>query len=310
MNGDWVISLLAGMVRIAIPIAFAALAGMISERAGVINMGLEGMMLMGAFFSCVGSYYYGNAWAGLLVGMLAGLCLGLLHATLTIIFKCEHLLSGVGINILADGLSIVLLQIIWHTKGKSTIVDGLGKISIPIMDRIPILKDIFGTVSPLFPILLATAGLFEFILYRTRFGLRVRVIGDNPEMAGAMGINVYRMQFICVCLSGVLAAIGGAYLSIGDINMFSKDMVAGRGYIALAMVILGGWTPIGAAAAGLVYGLAQSLQIRLQGLEAIGIPAQLVQMIPYIITILVLFIAPRKGRAPAAEGVHYYRKGE
>ncbi|MDD3212171.1 MAG: ABC transporter permease [Eubacteriales bacterium] len=310
MSGDWIVSLLAGMVRIAIPIAFAALAGMLCERAGVINMGLEGMMLMGAFFSCVGSYYSGSAWVGLLVGMLAGLCLGLLHATLTVLFKCEHLLSGVGINILADGLSIVLLQIIWHTKGKSTIVDGLGKVSIPVIDRIPVLKEIFGTVSPLFPILLVTVVIFQFVIYHTSFGLRVRVIGDNPEMAGSMGINVYWMQFICVGLSGVLAAVGGAYLSIGDINMFSKSMVAGRGYIALAMVILGGWTPVGVAAAGLVYGFAQSLQIRLQGLEGVAIPAQLVQMLPYVITILVLFIAPRKNRAPAAEGVHYYRKGE
>jgi simple sugar transport system permease protein len=310
MTSDFVVSLLAGMVRIAIPIAFAALAGMLSERAGVINMGLEGMMLMGSFFSCVGSYISGSAWIGLLVGMLAGFLLGLLHATLTVGFKCEHLLSGVGINILADGLSIVLLQIIWHTKGKSTIVAGLGKISLPVLNKIPIVKEIFGNISPLFLILLGAVVLFQFVIYHTRFGLRVRVIGDNPEMAGAMGINVYRTQFICVAFAGVLAAIGGAYLSIGDINMFSKDMVAGRGYIALAMVILGGWTPVGAAAAGLVYGFAQSLQIRLQGLEAVGIPAQLVQMIPYIITILVLFVARRKGGAPAAEGVHYYRKGE
>ncbi len=310
MTPDFIISLLAGMVRIAIPIGFAALAGVLSERAGVINMGLEGMMLLGSFFSVVGSYASGNAWVGLLTGMLAGLVLGLMHATLTIGFKCEHLLSGVGINILADGLSIVLLQIIWNTKGKSSIVAGLGKISLPVIDRIPVIKDIFGTISPLFVLLLALAILFQFVIYHTRFGLRVRVIGDNPEMAGSMGINVYRTQFICVSLSGILAATGGAYLSIGDINMFSKDMVAGRGYIALAMVILGGWNPIGAAAAGLVYGFAQSLQIRLQGLESVAIPAQLVQMIPYIITILVLFVARRKGSAPAAEGVHYYRKGE
>ncbi len=307
MTAEFIISLLAGLVRIAIPISFAALAGVLSERAGVINMGLEGMMLMGSFFSVVGSYYSGSAWVGLLVGMLAGLVMGLIHAVVTIGFKCEHLISGVGLNILAEGLTVVLLQIIWNTKGKSTSVAGLGKVTIPGLKEIPVIGDIFGSLSPLFYILVVAVIGFTFLIYRTRFGLRMRVIGDNPEMAGSMGIDVYRIQFICVALSGVLAAMGGAYLSIGDINMFSKDMVAGRGYIAMAMVILGNWHPAGAALSGLIYGLAQSLQIRLQGTFAI--PAQLVQMLPYLITILVLFLARKRQNAtPKAEGVHYYRK--
>lgn len=304
---DFVFNLLAGTIRVTIPIAFAALAGMLSERAGIINMGLEGMMLMGSFFGVVGSYITGSAWMGLIFAMAAGAAVGLMMGVFTIGFKCEHMLAGVGVNILASGLTIVLLQMIWETRGKSSIVDGLGVISVPVLSEIPILKQLIGTISPMFYILVACVIGAWFILYRTPVGLRVRVIGDNPFMAGSMGIKVYRYQYISLMISGMLAALGGAYLSIGDINMFSKDMVSGRGYIALSMVILGGWHPVGVAVCGLVYGLAQSLQFRLQ---TVNIPPQLVQMLPYVVTILVLIFARSKRKAPAMEGVHYYQKGE
>ncbi len=304
---DFVLNLLAGAIRVTIPIAFAALAGVLSERSGVINMGLEGMMLMGSFFGVVGSYLTGNAWLGLLVAMAAGAVVGLFMAVFTISFKCEHMLAGVGINILASGLSIVLLQMIWETRGKSSIVEGLGVVSAPLLNRIPVVRELIGTVSPMFYLLLVCVFLVWIVLYHMPVGLRVRVIGDNPFMAGSMGIKVYKYQYISLMVSGMLAAMGGAYLSIGDINMFSKDMVSGRGYIALSMVILGGWHPVKVAACGLIYGLAQSLQFRLQTVE---IPPQLVQMLPYVITILVLIFARNRSKAPAMEGVHYYQKGE
>ena len=304
---DFIVSLLAGTIRVTIPIAFAALAGVLSERSGVINMGLEGMMLMGSFFGVVGSYVTGNAWMGLAFAMVSGAVFGLIMAVFTISFKCEHMLAGVGINILASGLSIVLLQMIWGTKGKSGIVEGLGIISVPLLNKIPVIRELIGTVSPMFYILLLCVFLRWIVLYRTPVGLRVRVIGDNPFMAGSMGVKVYKYQYISLMAAGMLAAMGGAYLSIGDINMFSKDMVSGRGYIALSMVILGGWHPVSVAACGLIYGLAQSLQFRLQ---TVDIPPQLVQMLPYVITIFVLVFARNKSKAPAMEGVHYYQKGE
>ncbi len=307
MNASFILNLLAGAIRVTIPISFAALAGMLSEKAGIINMGLEGMMLFGSFFSVVGSYVSGSPWVGLLFAMAAGALTGLLMATFAIGFKCEHMLTGVAVNLLASGLTVVLLQMIWDTRGKSTQVAGLGQISIPVLNKIPVIRDLIGTVSPLLIILVICTILLWVILYKTPAGLRIRVIGDNPFMAGSMGINVYRTQFICMMAAGALAALGGAYLSIGDINMFSKDMVAGRGYIALSMVILGGWHPVGVAVSGLVYGVAQSLQFRLQSIE---IPSQLVQMLPYVITIVVLFFVRSKNKAPAMEGVHYYQKGE
>lgn len=304
---DFVLSLLAGAIRLTIPIAFAALAGMLAERAGIINMGLEGMMLFGSFFAVVGSYVTGSAWLGLLFAMAAGAVVGLIMAVFAIGFKCEHMLAGVAVNILASGLTIVLLQMIWGTRGKSSEVAGLGIVSVPVLNKIPIIGQLIGNISPLFYILVLCVILLWVVLYRTPVGLRVRVIGENPFMAGSMGIKVYKYQYLSLMVSGMLAALGGAYLSVGDINMFSKEMVAGRGYIALSMVILGGWHPVGVAACGLIYGVAQSLQLRLQG---VSIPPQLVQMLPYVVTILVLLFARNKSKAPAMEGVHYYQKGE
>ena len=181
-------------------------------------------------------------------------------------------------------------------------------ITIPGINQIPVLKDIIGQVSPMLILLVISIVGVWFLLYRTVFGLRARVIGENPEAAGSMGINVYRTQYICVILCGILAAMGGAYMSIGDIHLFSRDMVAGRGFIAMAVVIFGGWHPVGAYLGSLLFGLAQSMQYRLQ---SGSIPPQLVQMLPYVMTLVVLvFARGSKHRAPAAEGRHYYAKGE
>lgn len=302
-----ILTLLSGMVRVAIPISFAALAGMLSERVGIVNMGLEGIMLIGSFFGVVGSYLSGNAWIGLLFAIASGAVMGLVLAVLTVGFKCEHVLAGLGINMFASGITVVLLQAIWDSKGKSAMVAGLGKWKLPVISQIPIVKSIIGNISPLFYLLVVCVILLWVLLYRIPLGLRIRVIGENPELAGTMGVNVYLVQYVFVIISGMLAAVGGAYLSIGDIDMFSKDMVSGRGYIALGMVILGNWKPTWVALAGLVYGFAESMQFRLQ---AVSIPPQLVQMLPYVFTILVLLFARRKSMAPAASGKHYYQKGE
>ena len=302
-----ILTLLSGMVRVAIPISFAALAGMLSERVGIVNMGLEGIMLIGSFFGVVGSYLSGNAWIGLLFAIASGAVMGLVLAVLTVGFKCEHVLAGLGINMFASGITVVLLQAIWDSKGKSAMVAGLGKWKLPVISQIPIVKSIIGNISPLFYLLVVCVILLWVLLYRTPLGLRIRVIGENPELAGTMGVNVYLVQYVFVIISGMMAAVGGAYLSIGDIDMFSKDMVSGRGYIALGMVILGNWKPTWVALAGLVYGFAESMQFRLQ---AVSIPPQLVQMLPYVFTILVLLFARRKSMAPAASGKHYYQKGE
>ena len=302
----FIISLISGSIRLCIPIAFAALGGTMCERSGIINMGLEGMMLMGAFNAAFFSHLFGSAYVGIFGAIISGLILGTFLYLLTVQFKCEHVLAGLGINLFSSGFTVVMLQAVWNSKGRSATVDGLGLLQLPIISKIPILKDIIGSVSPLLIFLILCAVLIYFILYQTTFGLRARVIGENPYVAGAAGIQVYRTQYICVLIGSTLACIGGAYLSIGDINMFSKDMVGGRGFIALAIVILGGWKPFGVLMGSLFFGLAQSMQIRLQTAE---IPPQIVQMLPYVLTILALFLMKKRSRAPAAEGTHYYREG-
>ncbi len=309
MNGDaldFLISVLASCLRISIPIAFAALGAIFCERAGIVNIGLEGMMLVGAFAGVLGSDLSGNAYVGLLFAMAAGALFGLIHAVLTVRLKTDHIISGLGINLLALGITTVLLQLIWGNRGKSDSVAGLGNVTIPGLDRIPVIGDLFGSVSILFYVLIAAVILSWIVLYKTVFGLRLRVIGDNPQVADTLGVNVYRMQYICVILCGVLAGIGGAYLSIGEINLFGRDMVAGRGYIALAATIFGGWNPIGAYAGSLLFGIAQGLQIRLQLFQ---IPVQFVEMLPYVMTLLALIVFRKSGRGPLAAGKHF-RRGE
>jgi simple sugar transport system permease protein len=303
---DLIVSLISSSLRISIPITFAALGAVFAERSGIISLGLEGMMLSGAFFGALGSYLTNNAYIGLLFAMLGGGVFGLIHAVLTVKFKTEHVISGVGINLLGQGLTTVLLQVIWGNRGKSPEVAGIGTVTIPFIKDVPFLGKILGNISPLFIIMIAVIIISWVILYKTVFGLRVRVIGENPQAADTLGIDVYKIQYICVILSGILAGIGGAYLSIGDINMFGRDMAAGRGYIAVAATIFGGWNPAGVFGGSLLFGLAQSLQIRLQVFK---IPVQFVQMLPYIVTILVLAVSRKNQRGPGAVGKHF-RRGE
>jgi len=300
-----ILNVLACSIRVATAIGFASLAGMLSERVGIINMGLEGMMLFGSFFGVVGSYYTGSPWMGLLLAIVSGVLIGLLHAWLTVRCKCEHILSSLGINMLAEGLTVVLLEVIWNSKGSSGAVNGLGTITVPILNKIPVVNAIFGEVSPLLIILVGCMLAANYVIFHTPIGVRIRVIGDNPEVAGSVGINVYRTQYVTLALSGMCAAIGGACLSIGDINMFIKDMVSGRGYVALGMVVLGRWHPAGVVLVGLIYGIVEGMQYRIQ---SVNIAPQLVQCLPYVATLIVLLFARSGKGGPKAVGKHYYMR--
>ena len=280
------VGLFASAIRMATPIAFAALGGIFSERAGIINIGLEGMMLTCAFSAVAATHFLGNPWIGVLFGLLVGALLGLLHGLITIKFSGNQIVSGTGINILALGLTAFMSQVIWGSRGASEAVQGIDPISIPLIKDIPIIGDIIGVHSPFVYILIISVAISYIILFKTPFGLRIRAVGEHPAAADTAGVNVFRTKYYCLIISGILAGLGGAFLSLGHLNLFAWGMTGGRGFIALAAMIFGGWMPLGAFGASLLFGLSDALQMRLQTLGIL--PPQIVLTIPYILTIIVL----------------------
>lgn len=295
---------LTATIRMAVPIALAAMGGAFSERSGVVNIGLEGMMLAGAFSGVLACQITGSPWLGVLFAIIGGGLVGAIHALLTVGLKADHVVTGVGINILASGTTTWLMQVIWRRKGTSDLVAGLETWSVPWLRDVPILGTILGRHSPLVYISFALILLGWVLMFRTPLGLRIRMTGEHPEAADTVGINVRAIRYFCVILSGCLAGLGGAYLSLAQLNWFSKDMSAGRGYMALAACIFGGWNPLKGLGASFLFSFTDAIQMRMQTSE-MRIATELVQMIPYILTILILAGAVVRSRPPAALGKHY-----
>ena len=233
--------LFAAAIRMATPIVYAALGGMFSERVGVINIGLEGMMLTSAFSGVAASYFTGNPWIGVLISVLTGGFIALIHAVISVKYAGDQIVSGTGINILALGFTAYMTQIFWGNRGASEAVHGIPEISIPIVKEIPILGDILGTHSPLVYLMPVITLLSYYVLFKTPFGLRIRAVGEHPTAAETAGIDVYRIKYICITLSGLLAGLGGAFLSLCHLNLFTRGMTGGRGFIAMAAMIFGKW---------------------------------------------------------------------
>ena len=285
-------------LRLAIPLALAAIGGTICERSGIINLGIEGMMLMGAFGGVLGTHLFQNPWLGTIVAVLIGGLFGLLHAVLCIRFRTNQSVSGVGINIFAAGLTVVLARVIWNTDGISGTVQQVPLISIPILKDIPVIGRLFADQSPYLYLTVAIVIAAWFFMYRAKVGLRLRAIGDHPQAASTVGINVKMYRYAAVTICGMLCGLAGAYLSIVQNNLFVNNMVAGRGFMALAANIFGGWNPVGSFLASLVFAFAQAIRINL----SINIPDQFLQMLPYILTLLVLVGVGRKVKGPEAAG--------
>jgi simple sugar transport system permease protein len=284
--------LIRSTLRLATPLALAALGGVLSERSGVVNIALEGMMLVGAFFGMLGSMLTGSPWIGLLLGMTAGGALGLIHAALTQRMRLNHIVSGVALNILALGLTSYILRYVMQSVGGSASVNGL-----------PEWRFLGGQNVVFYMAVILILGL-NFMLFATPLGLRIRSAGENPEAARSLGIKVGMVRYLAVTGSGILGGLAGVYLSLGQLNMFTEGMSGGRGFIALAAVIFGKWTPLGAAGAALFFGFFDALQMRLQG-QAIGgiaIPSEFMLMLPYLLTIVALAGFVGKASAPAALG--------
>jgi general nucleoside transport system permease protein len=303
------LSLLASMIRLSTPLILAALGGMYSERSGVINIALEGIMLAGAFTAAAVTVFSQNPWIGMLAAMLAGLLVAGIHAVASIQFKANQVVVGTAINIMFIGVPALVSGALFESTGSTPQLpreQTLPDWNIPLLDRIPVLSQLLSGHKPIVYIALLAVPVSYYVLFRTRFGLRLRAVGENPEAADTAGISVARLRYAGVLLSGVLAGLGGAYLSIGQNSLFTRNMTAGRGFIALAALIFGKWHPVGAFLACLLFGLADAIAIRMQGV--VNIPVQFIQIIPYVLTLVVL--AGFIGRAipPRAIGVPYVKE--
>lgn len=283
------LEMLFSSIRLTTPILLAALGGLYSERSGVINIALEGLLLAGAFTAAVVTHFAGSPWVGLLAAMAAGVVVALLHAVACIRYRADQVVSGTAINILLLGVPALLSGAFFESTGATP--------QIPQTELLPIA-----------PIVLAFAlvPITWYVLYRTRFGLRLRAVGENPEAADTAGIGVAKMRYLAVALSGALAAIGGAYLSTGQSSLFTRNMSAGRGFIALAALIFGKWRPVQTMLACLLFGFAEALSIQMQGVAEV--PVQFIQIIPYVLTIVVLAGFIGHSRAPRALGQPYEEK--
>ena len=301
MNEAVLFSLIFATIRSATPLIFAALGGLFSERSGIINIALEGLMLAGAFAAAVVTLQTHNPYLGFVSGLAAGAVLALVYAVACIKFEADQVVAGMAINFLMIGLPALISGVIYDSTGSTP--------QIAIEDKMPMISNSLSWGSIL---AFALVPICWYVVYKTPFGLRLRAVGENPEAADAAGVNVIRFRYLAVVISGILAAAGGAYLSTGQSSLFTKQMTAGRGFIALAALILAKWKPVPVLLACLFFGFTEALTITIQGQVRLpsgeGIPVQFIEMIPYVLTIIVLAGFIGTSRAPKALGIPYKKE--
>lgn len=289
-----IISIINTTLMYSAPLVFGAMGGVLSERSGVINVGIEGMMTFGAFVGAGVGFYSQNPWFGLLAGGLAGALLAILHAIASVTFKADQTISGMALNFIGPGFALFLCRLFFN--------------DMTMTDRVPNkLPKVFGSIDITVLIALLITVLLWFILYKTKCGLRIRAVGENPAAADTLGINVSKVRYASVIMSGLLAGLGGASMTLAVISQFTPTAISGQGFIALAAVIFGKWTPQGAYGACLLFAFAQALAVILGG-GRIDIPSEILNMLPYVLTIIVLVFFVGNSVAPKANGKPY-RKG-
>ncbi|MDE5716262.1 MAG: ABC transporter permease [Lachnospiraceae bacterium] len=287
------------VLQLSVPIVLGALCGTIAERGGIILLGVEGMMLVGAFAGVAGSYFTGSALAGVLLSVITGALIGLLYALFCLKWKAHQSVVGVGINLFASGMTAVLLKAVWHTEGMSDPVAAIPNVTLPVLSGIPVLGAFFKNQSPYLYLMLGIVASVWILFYRTKYGLRYRAIGDQPYAVQTAGVPVNRYRYTAMMAAGAIAGLAGSYLSLSQNNLFVTDMTAGRGFMGLAANIFGGWQPLGSLGAGMIFAVAQAARFYLTELS---IPSQIVQMLPYVITLLILLVVGKRVKGPEALG--------
>jgi ABC-type uncharacterized transport system permease subunit len=293
------VALLASTIRLVAPILLAALGGMLSERVGIFNVGLEGMMLVGAFFAVAGTYWTGSPWVGLALAVLAATILALVFAVVVVDLGGDAIVAGLALNLLALGLTTYLIRPVFGVQGSfyDPGMQGLPNIHIAVVEDLPVLGPLLSAYSPLVYLAFGLALAAQVWLFRHPWGIRLRAVGEAPIAAASVGIPVRGTRYAALLATGVLCGLGGAQLSISLVTQFVVGMTAGRGFIALVAVMFGRAHPLGVLGASVLFGFAYALTLRLQGSE---VPPQFVQMLPYLLTIVVLVLFALRERRRAA----------
>jgi len=296
---------LIASVRLATPIILASIGATICDRSGIVNIGMEGMMLMGAFFAAWAAWKFADPWIGLVMGMLAGGFFAMFHAWATISLHLNHVVSGAIINILGFGITRYLMELFYGHPGASEIIPyslAEYRFAIPLLSRIPLFGPVLFNQTPIVYMMYITVILFVWIIKKTRLGLHIKAAGEHPIVLETLGVSVKRIRYIAVILSGILCGLAGAYLSIENGNNFSEGMTGGRGFIALGANIAGGWTVIGSLIASLFFGLVDALALRIQVLGVFRVPSEIFLVFPYVAALLAVAGLVRKSRAPRSLG--------
>ena len=296
-----------GTIRMATPLALAGIGEVYLERTGIINLGIEGIMLCGAFFAVLGASVTGSPFLGLLTAMLAGLIVALVFGVAVISLRANQIVAGAAINIGALGLTTFLSRVVFGIRMLPVQVEAIEPWPVPLLSEIPFIGRVFFQQTPIVYLTYVLIAVSTYVLFKTTWGLKIRAVGEYPMAADTVGINVYAWRYLAAMVNGVLCGIAGASLSLAHLNLFVDNMTAGRGFIALAAVIFGRWNPVGVALGALLFGAADALQLRFQAF-GVGISNQLLLMLPYLLTLIAVIILRGQTAAPAALAKPYVKE--
>ena len=308
-DAGMVVDFLSTSLRLSIPIVFAALGGVLAERSGVFNIGLEGMMLAGAFGAAVGAFFLGTPFGGLVFGIGGGALTAVILAVLAVSLGVNQIVAGIAINIFSIGITAFLSRIVFGGQANTMTLPGFKTFAVPGLASIPIIGPVLFSQDFMVYLMLGVVGGLFFLMYYTVWGLNIRAVGENPRAADTAGLPVNRIRYLCVLASGGLAGLGGSYIVLSQVYLFSEHMTAGKGFIALAAIILGRWNPVGALFACLLFGVFDALQLRLQFANP-EVPYQVFVILPYAVSILALVGLVGKPTPPGSVGIPYRREAE